>query len=325
MPIVAVIDIGTNSVRLDIRALRGGSRWELLVRKKEVIRLGRSVFTAGIIDGPSEQALFENLDRFQKKIRSSNADEVVCVGTSALREAQNSAQILAEITRRYGFTVEIISGDREAQLIARGIVENEPNLQSSFVLIDIGGGSTEVTAVRDGEVLRSTSLPLGALRLQETFLKSSPPVESPAEGNSVAALRAHVAQTLQQRFPLIPGAPPLPLVGSSGTVKALGRLFGVLPGDDAQDDPIATSSGAESLQYRRSDVEAFVVRALPMTRQELERLPGLDKKRAEVILAGALLLESLMHYFQAETIRVSDYSLRDGLYEEFLRTRYSAR
>ncbi|MCC6955092.1 MAG: hypothetical protein IT290_13325 [Deltaproteobacteria bacterium] len=317
MPTVAVIDIGTNSVRLDVRKLHDGKTWELLTRQKEVIRLGRSVFTEGIIDEESERALVENLTKFQKKIRHFNADETLCVGTSALREARNSDAILERLRAELGIVVEIIPGEREAELIARGVVENEGGLENPFLLIDIGGGSTELTEVNCGQVVRSHSLPLGALRLQEVFLKSIPPLPRAEDADPIASCCRHASETLQSLFPR--RDPSIQLVGSSGTVKALGRIFQVIPGDDMTDAPI---DSAERPTYTLLDLRDFIGRASSMSRDELAALPRVDKKRAEVLLAGALLLERIMSHFGADDIRVTDYSLRDGLYQEWLRNRF---
>ena len=315
---LAVIDIGTNSIRLDIRELEG-EKWRLLLRKKDIIRLGRGVFTSGALDPGSTAALFENLDRFSRHLRKYEVDETICVGTSALREAANSADVLDRIRATYGFEVQIISGQREAELIARGVLENERELHGTFVLIDIGGGSTELTGFQSHRRTASVSLPLGALRLQELFLKTIPPLPTPEHHNPVAALREHVdsvirAETSGRAFPL-----PAPLVGTSGTVKAVGRILGVV---DAESET-ETDSAQSRPQYSRRDLRALIERIMPLTADEIAAIPRIDRKRAEVILAGALLLDQIMEHFGAENISVSEYSLRDGIYDERLRANAS--
>lgn len=292
---VAVIDIGTNSVRLDIRD-RTASGWNIVLQEKEIIHLGKSVFTTGEIDAGSTDALIRSLSRFETQCREHEVSRIVALGTSALREASNSEEIVETVRRSLGIAIEIISGLREANLIAKGILAERNRPGENLILCDIGGGSTELSFCRGHSVSRAVSLPLGALRLQQVQLKSIPPLP-----DSVAELRAHVMDRVDAELAdetKFSGA----FVCSGGSAKALTRLF-------SRQDRVLPS-------IERNELSTLIEQMVTKTCTELMTLSGMEEKRVEVILAGALLLEQLLKIFHAERFWVTDRTLRDGAFAE---------
>lgn len=297
---VAVIDIGTNSVRCDIRDLRSSTiGGELLYREKVVIRLGRTVFETGEIDPESADRLFSALEIYKRSASELDVGQSVIVATSAMREASNGPAIVAEIQRRFGFAVDIISGEREAALIARGILAFEPELPTCVLLFDIGGGSTEFSFYENGNVLFCESLAIGALRVQQLLLRTHPP-----DAVAVSAARKQIRSLLSQfdgRWSEKPA-----LIGSSGSVKAMLRIR----------SGAAASEEIKTGELPRAKIDSLVGEMTPLDAGGLLQIPNMDPHRIEVILAGALITQEIVSYFGGDTVRVTDYSLRDGLYDE---------
>ena len=170
MPIFAAIDIGSNSVRLKIAEVQQ-HHLKTLHEDREVVRLGESVFQTGVISPDAMANTIKALKRFQKAVQLHVADKVRVVATSAMRDARNAAAFTAWVKSATGWNVEVISGLEEGRLIHLGVVANEPGAKGKCLMIDLGGGSCEVTLSDGGTIKQMVSLPLGAVRLQQEFLQ----------------------------------------------------------------------------------------------------------------------------------------------------------
>ena len=177
MPTFAAIDIGSNSVRLKISRLQGG-RLKEIHEDREVTRLGEGVFSGGLLSPEAMSETVRVLRRFNRAIQECVTDSVKVVATAALRDARNSRAFLEWVRSTTGWTIEIISGLEEARLIHLGIVSAGRLGAQSVLLLDLGGGSCEVTLSRRGHLRDTVSLPLGAVRLTGEFLKHDPPRKS---------------------------------------------------------------------------------------------------------------------------------------------------
>ena len=165
MPTFAAVDIGSNSVRLEIARLTG-RRLTPLHEDREVTRLGESVFRTGFLSPEAMANTIEVLRRFHRSAQKLGADTVRVVATSALRDARNSRAFLEWVRSATGWKVEIISGLEEARLIHLGLVSSSRIGASPSLMIDLGGGSCELTVSNDGHIRETVSLPLGAVRLR---------------------------------------------------------------------------------------------------------------------------------------------------------------
>ena len=192
MPTFAAIDIGSNSCRLAIASVQQ-HRLKTLVEDREVTRLGESVFETGVISPEAMANTIKTLKRFQKSVQAQVVDKVRVVATSAVRDARNSEAFRAWVKSATGWTVEVISGLEEGRLIHLGIVTHEPGAQGRCLLIDLGGGSCEVTISDHGRIQEMVSLPLGAVRLQAEFLRNDPPGKE-----DIARLRKFIDRELGQ-------------------------------------------------------------------------------------------------------------------------------
>src|SRR6202161_427061 len=176
MPTFAAIDIGSNSCRLAIATVEQ-HKLRTLYEDREVTRLGESVFDTGMISPEAMAATIKALKRFHKAAQTYVADRVRVVATSAMRDARNSDAFRAWVKSATGWNVEVISGLEEGRLIHLGVVTHEPGARGKCLLIDLGGGSCEVTLSDAGRIKEMVSMPLGAVRLQQEFLHGDPPAK----------------------------------------------------------------------------------------------------------------------------------------------------
>jgi exopolyphosphatase/guanosine-5'-triphosphate,3'-diphosphate pyrophosphatase len=301
---LAIIDLGTNSVRFDVHQIGPKNQVRLLHREKLMVRLGQGVFTEAKLNPEAVRRTLLAFSSFQRTAAEFRIDRMVAFGTAALREAADGARLLKLIREKTGIDLRVISGIEESRLIARGILNNETLPKGSFGLIDIGGGSTEISICRGGKILFGNSFSLGTARLQQVFLRASPPKTIPGTGEDpIDHLREYIRRALTtkmlaERWPKVPK-----LIGSSGTVRALARL---------------TKKGKNTKTIDHGDLKKLVRQMETMTTTELLGLPGMEPKRVDMILAGAILLEECMNVTGAKKVVATEYSLRDGILEEQL-------
>src|SRR5271165_4828906 len=172
----AAIDIGSNSCRLKISRVVA-HRLKTLHEDREVTRLGTSVFDTGLVSPDAMAATLRALKRFQKAVQEHGVDQIRVVATAAMREARNAQAFVTWAKAETGWTIEIISGLEEARLIHRGLMTNEPGAAGKVILVDVGGGSCEITLSEHRRIKETVSLPLGAVRLTQEFLVTDPPSE----------------------------------------------------------------------------------------------------------------------------------------------------
>src|SRR5713101_3342372 len=174
MPTFAAIDIGSNSVRLKISRLQTG-RLKEVHEDREVTRLGEGVFSGGLLSPEAMSETVRVLRRFHRATQECGTDSVKVVATAALRDARNSRTFLEWVRSTTGWTIEIISGLEEARLIHLGLSSRARLGNKTVLLVDLGGGSCELTLSREGQIRDTVSLPLGAVRLTNEFLHHDPP------------------------------------------------------------------------------------------------------------------------------------------------------
>jgi exopolyphosphatase/guanosine-5'-triphosphate,3'-diphosphate pyrophosphatase len=302
---LAVIDLGTNSVRFDVHQIGPGNRIRQLHREKLMVRLGQGVFLEGKLDKDAIRRTVHAFQSFHRTAQDLHAQKIVAFGTSALREATDSEKLLNLIRTKTGIDVRVISGQEEARLISLGILHNENSLKGRFALLDIGGGSAEISICRGKTVEYSESFPLGTARLQQVFLKSSPPRQAGAgELSSIDKLRRYIKGVLLPKMISEEWPRVNLMVGSSGTVRALARMIKKKGG------------GNKSIDIK--DLRKLVKSMSTMTTTQLLGVPGMEAKRVDMILAGAILLEECMDAVGAKRVVTTEYSLRDGILEEEL-------
>jgi exopolyphosphatase/guanosine-5'-triphosphate,3'-diphosphate pyrophosphatase len=312
MPTFAAIDIGSNSCRLKIAKVVA-HQLRTLHEDREVTRLGGSVFANGLVSPEAMASTLRALKRFQRAVQSHGADQVRVVATSAMRDARNAAAFQAWVKAETGGNMETISGLEEGRLIHHGLM-SEPGTGGKVLMIDLGGGSCEITLSEHKRIKETISLPLGAVRLTEEFL-----AVDPAPSEDLARMRRLIARELRRAHRRIqPGRVQL-VIATSGTAAALAEACAV----------IAAKSGKSAKSARRSArdgaglaptplVRKLASRLSRMTLPEREAVPGIGPRRAEIIIAGAQVFAELLESFGLSGFRYSPLGLRDGILAQML-------
>lgn len=309
MPIFAAIDVGSNSCRLKIARVVQ-YRLKVLHEDREVTRLGASVFAKGLISPESMASTLRALKRFQRAAQSLGADHIRAVGTSALRDARNGEAFRAWVKAETGWDVEVISGLEEARLIHRGIVSNEPGTAGNVLLVDLGGGSCEISLSERKSLKETISLPLGAVRLTEEFLRGDP-----ATPEEIARMRKFIERELRRAERKIPADKAKLVIATSGTAAALADA---VRATRKSPKPAKGRQPAEAGMILAADVRRLATRLTRMTNQQRALVPGIGPRRSEIIIAGAHVFTELMERLDLPGFRYSSLGLRDGILAQML-------
>ena len=319
MPTFAAIDIGSNSCRLAIASVQQ-HRLKTLFEDREVTRLGESVFETGVISPEAMANTIKTLKRFQKSVQAQVVDKVRVVATSAVRDARNSEAFRAWVKSATGWTVEVISGLEEGRLIHLGIVTHEPGAQGRCLLIDLGGGSCEVTISDHGRIQEMVSLPLGAVRLQAEFLRSDPPAKE-----DVARLRKFIDRELGRAERKL-GQPKVGLViATSGTAAALAEASNSLElgleKKSANGKRAAKKVAVKRVKILETDTAAvrkMADRLAKLNNAQRADVAGIGPRRSEIIVGGAQVYAALLERMHLKGYRFSRLGLRDGVLAQML-------
>jgi exopolyphosphatase/guanosine-5'-triphosphate,3'-diphosphate pyrophosphatase len=303
---LATIDIGTNTTLLLIA--RTDPEVAVIEERAEITRLGRGIGQSGALGAAGIARTLEVLRTYAYAARKQGAT-IRAVGTEALRRARNARAFLDPASEILGAPIEVIDGAREAALSFRAVANAFPAEAKAgpMIVVDIGGGSTEIIVSEQGEMRFHTSLPLGSVRLTERHLHTDPP-----SVNELDALEKEVTTALGG----VPFPPPgATLVGVAGTVTSLGAMVQRLNSYDP--------TRVHGFVLARSALEVEIAILSASTQAERERMAGLDPRRADVILAGALILLGVARAAGAPQILVSDRGIRWGLLYEAIESRTS--
>ena len=303
---LATIDIGTNTALLLVARLSSGGTVELVEERAEITRLGRGIGGGGPLGEEGIARTLAALRKFAAVARRHQA-KIAAIGTEALRRAPNSTAFLEPAGEILGTPIEVIDGAREAALTFQAVADAFPvALAGALTVVDIGGGSTEIVIATGGEVTFNVSLPLGSVRLTERFIHHDPP--RPDEiGAITAAVDAALAGV---PFPAS-GTLPATLVGVAGTVTSLAAMAEALVSYDA--------SRVHGYRLSQEALAEQIARLRVGTQAARERIIGLDPRRADVILAGALILQRIVAAAGVGEVQVSDRGIRWGLMHELAR------
>jgi exopolyphosphatase/guanosine-5'-triphosphate,3'-diphosphate pyrophosphatase len=297
--VLAAVDIGTNSVHLVVARV-DEDRIEVLDREREMVRLGSSAGDMKRLTPAAMNRGIEALIRF-KQVAAIHGAAMRAVATSAVREATNRAAFI-DRARAEGIEVEVISGFEEARLIHLGVLQAVPVFDRQVLVCDIGGGSTELVVGTRGEILTARSLKLGSIRLSRRYF-AKPKLSSGA----VEACRRDIRTVLAPAVREIRRAGFEVAVGSSGTIGAVCSMV-------AARQEAGVPRTLNNFTASRDEIDGVVRRlARATTVKERAKTPGLDPRRADIILAGALILEQVVHEIGSDELVFSDYALREGV------------
>jgi exopolyphosphatase/guanosine-5'-triphosphate,3'-diphosphate pyrophosphatase len=297
---IGVVDIGSNSTRLLIAEVQDGRVLAELERRTKVTRLGAGVDADGRLRNDAMQRVFDTLDTYRALMDAASVDKAVAVLTSAVRDAANGEEFAAVVRDRYGVEPHVLTGEQEAQLTFLGATsERDPSDQTPTLVMDIGGGSTELVIGAAQKAGFHVSTQAGVVRMTERHLHSDPPTE--AEMDAVARdVRAILADGVPEsrRRAVEHG------IGVAGTATSLGAI--------AQDldpyDPEKVHGYAVSAAER----DQMLARLAGITLEERRHVAGLDPDRAPTIVAGAIILGEVMRLFGLDEIEISEHDILRG-------------
>ena len=298
---VASIDIGTNTILLLIAEVRRG-KLKTLFDTETIVRLGEGVQKNGMLSEGAMQRGFQTLEQYLKRCQEMEVQKIFAVGTSALREAKNSDHFLKRVKEEFDLSTDVISGEEEAQLSFLSVARDSKKSRETLLVVDVGGGSTELILGKGDEIIQWVSLPLGIVRFTERFLLSDPVQEE--------EYRAMVEEVRKQ----LPNSPilknPLSMVSVGGTGAALASV----------------EQGLEKFNIER--IHRFVLTREALrnhlslyrskTTEERKEIKGLPPSRADVILAGGTILYLIMEKFDCSSLMVNGHGVRYGLLYEKL-------
>ena len=293
---LAAIDLGSNSIKLVVVEAAASDSFTELASEREVIRLGQETLVNKHISDAAIARAVNCLKHFRSVAERHGAQSITAIATAFLREADNAAEFVRTVEQETGLRVEMLAGIEEARLVGLAATHGCAPKGLTSLNIDIGGGSTEISIFRDGEPLKLVSIKVGAVGLTDRFIRSDPPA-----AEELNNLRSEIRGSLQD---------------PASELRA-----------QAWDHTTATSGTAVTLGFVLSDK----IIALPVLHRlntnlaslslaERRTVPGLPPQRADIIVAGGFVLEEVMNALGIESLRVCDWSLREGVIIDRLRT-----
>jgi exopolyphosphatase / guanosine-5'-triphosphate,3'-diphosphate pyrophosphatase len=303
---IAAIDIGTNSVHMIVVRVRADLSFEVIDREKEMVRLGAGGLDGRALTPEAMETALQVLSKFRRLADSHRVDEIVAAATSATREAENGGEFLDAVTQQTGIRARVISGTEEARLIHMAAAYGVGITGEVACVVDIGGGSVEITRGAGPQVEVGRSFKVGVIRLTERYVKSDP-----IEPREERKLVRHIENEIGDHLDEIAAAGFDRLIGTSGTILSLGSVA------------VAADGGPPDAQLRNRRVPAKQVHRLrkELVALDLERrlgVPGLEPRRADLAIAGAILLDTIMRRLNAPDVTLCDMSLREGLVLDYV-------
>jgi exopolyphosphatase/guanosine-5'-triphosphate,3'-diphosphate pyrophosphatase len=298
MRTLAAIDVGANAIRLAVATVDGNGRMTVVERVREPVRLGTDVFSSGIVSEVSLERVTEAFVRMRALVDRHGATEVRAVGTSALREATNQELVLDRVFQASGIDVEVVGADEEARLIFLGVTSKVDLKGRRAVLIDIGGGSVEITLAADNRLLSTRSFKLGAVRLLQVLEENKYGQRqfSRLVDEYVGAIDKLLRQEMEDGVDLC--------IGTGGNIESLGELCQ------------AMSRENRGGRFTASDLDVTLKRLQGLTVPERVQQLGLRPDRADVIVPAAIVLQHLVKLSGVDTVTVPEMGLREGLLVE---------
>jgi exopolyphosphatase/guanosine-5'-triphosphate,3'-diphosphate pyrophosphatase len=301
---IAAIDIGTNSLHMIVCRVRPDLSFEVVDREKDMVRLGTGGLDRGRLSESSVAAAIQTLSKFHRLAASHGVEEMIVTATSAVREAENGPDFVAEVKRAVGLHIRVISGTEEARLIHLAAGYAADLGRRAGIVIDIGGGSTEITVGTAERLQSGRSFKLGVIRLTERFARTDP-----LSRHDERALVRHIRKECGEYLAQLSRRRIDRVIGTSGTILSLGALAA---GKRASDDVRNVRVSAKAISRVRRELTS-------MTLADRLKMPNLDPRRADLSPAGAVLIDTLLDGLGADEIVLCDFALREGLVLDYIK------
>lgn len=302
----AIFDIGTNSIHMLVVEIQKDLSFEILDHEKDVTRLGDGSFEKKRLAKPVMRRALDVLDRFNKIADKNGVNRKIAVATSAVREAQNSGEFIQAVFKRTGLKIRVITGHEEGRLIYLAAKSSVETRGKKTLVIDIGGGSMELILGDQASISFLESFKLGVSRLTDHFIHEDPPSKKELKQLDIfieKELKKAAKRIRKERFSIV--------IGTAGTMMSLASIAYY----EAKHRPLQL---VNHFELTRKDLERVHRRLIKMNLKERLKLPGLDAKRADITVAGSVLVLALMRLLKTESITISDKGIREGLILDFI-------
>ncbi|MEH2220124.1 MAG: Ppx/GppA phosphatase family protein [Nostoc sp.] len=309
--IIAAIDLGTNSLHMVVVKIDPTlPAFSIIAKEKETVRLGDRNLTTGELKPEIVKKAIAALGRFQEVAKTINTETIIAVATSAVREAPNGKDFLHRVEKELGLSVNLISGQEEARRIYLGVLSGMEFHNQPHIIVDIGGGSTELILGDSHQARTLTSTKVGAVRLTSELITTDP-ISNTEFQYLQAYARGMLERSVDEVLANFQIEESPRLVGTSGTIETLAMIharenLGVIP------------STLNGYQFSLKDLQELVNRLRKLSNSEKIEIPGMPDKRSEVILAGAVILQEVMTLLGSESITVCERSLREGVIVDWM-------
>ncbi len=305
---LAAIDLGSNSFHATVVEVLTSGVFRVIDREKDMVRLGSGALASGRLSAAAMKRGIHVLRKYARLAESHRVHKVLAVATSAVREAANGDEFLRRIEREVGIRARVASGEEEGRLIYLGALHSV-HLDGRALVMDLGGGSVELALGVGSDVERVVSEKLGVLRMSERFVRSDP-----ISARDEARLADHVRQTIGPELDELRRAGYERLVGTSGTILALGALALGLEGERPEGTLHHVTVSRQAIREVRRRLVASDLK------QRL-RLPGLDPRRADILVAGAIVVDEILDGLGARDVLLCEWALREGILLDYIHGR----
>ena len=315
MPVrLAAIDIGSNSIKLIVVESSSADAFAVLAREKDVVRLGHDTLKSGHLPPDAVARAVESLKRLRTLAQAQGASRIITTATAAVRGADNAAEFIRTVAKETGLRVEVLSGVEEARLIGLAAAHGCVPRGASLLNIDIGGGSTELSVVRDGATGPLYSVQLGAVGLTESLIQSDPirPKELRRLKEDIFYAFERPVRELREA-----GVAWDLATGTSGTILAIGESLRLRALRKAGADELGAKPAATEISLDK--LARFNKKMAGLTVDERARVPAVSAQRAEIVVAGGHILEGAMSALGIESVRTCEWALREGVIIDRLR------
>jgi exopolyphosphatase / guanosine-5'-triphosphate,3'-diphosphate pyrophosphatase len=306
---IAAIDVGSNSIKLVVVDAATSDSFAVLAREKDVVRLGNETLRQGQLSAAAIERATECIKRFRSIAEARGANRIFAVATASVREARNSAHFIREVQRKAGVSVEILSPIEEARLIGLAAAQGCAAPGGSILNVDIGGGSTEISLMRESGAVALFSVKLGAVGLTENFIRSDPP-----KGKELKALREEVRSAMERparELRELKATKWQQATGTSGTTLAIGTALRLRA--FRQEDRQTEGARPAGDEIALDKLARFNSRTADMNSAERRAVPGISSQRSEIVIAGGQILEGVMQAMKINALRTCSWALREGV------------
>jgi exopolyphosphatase/guanosine-5'-triphosphate,3'-diphosphate pyrophosphatase len=304
--VVGFVDLGTNAIRLLVVRMNPNFSYTIVSQEKEVIRLGEEEFKDHILKPEAiERAIFV-CGKFLELAKTYGAIEMIAVGTSAIREAKNQTEFLQKLYSETGLRVNVITGEEEARLICLGVSSGIDIGEEKVVFVDLGGGSTEICIGNQFDCFYVASLKLGAIRLTAQFIGEG--WTRPIDFNTYLQIKKYAASKMRAAKGKVQEHGVRLAWGSSGTIINLAEIA----------NKLFKKNGNGGLTLSRKNLKKLAPILCSLSLEERKKMPAINPDRADILVAGSAILESVMEELGLEEIKISHRELRDGLLVDYL-------